>query len=96
MCVQRQELIVAESLLGSLGPFSNPGLKSIRNYILVTHVLYKGHSIYKYHVFAQEFTCVSGNYPVDELCSEVSLTFWSNFMVSPQQLNRTYTGSGCL
>ncbi|XP_064386855.1 importin-13-like isoform X2 [Halichondria panicea] len=27
-----------------------------------------------------EFTCVSGNYPVDELCSEVSLTFWSNFM----------------
>ena len=32
VCVQCQELIVAESLLGSLGPFSNPGLKSIRNY----------------------------------------------------------------
>ncbi len=28
---------------------------------------------------------MSGNYPVDELCSEVSLTFWSYFMVSPQQ-----------
>ncbi len=29
----------------------------------------------------QDFFCVSGTYPVDERCSEMTLVFWGTFMV---------------
>lgn len=32
--------------------------------------------------FSQEFLCVPGYYPVDELCSEITFRFWDVLLVS--------------